>query len=354
MQGHSGHPPNESLLPLRLSGKPKLAPPPGLARPLATVSIDLDDCWTYLRSFGRSDWDGHPSILPSAIAAARSLLGEAGITASFFVVGRDAECAENLPWLLALANDGHEIGNHSHHHDLDLHHWAEAKIHSDLARSARAIEAVTGAQPVGFRGPGYGVSPNLLRVLQQLGYRYDGSMFSSRVSRLASWYQSKLSSRGGEPGGSRPEPLPVPPRVRRSQRPFRWVFENQSSLLELPVTTWPGLELPIHMTYLNWLAGGSVGLARAYFDAAARRARRRGVALSFLLHAVDFIDSAVAPGLVRFPGMGRGLSVKLGLLRYVLAVLKAQFEVVTLAELADGMARTPGELSNVFVSGSAD
>jgi hypothetical protein len=70
-----------------------------MTRPAATLSVDLDNLWSYLRAKGDPRWREYPSFLALAIPRLSGLLDEIGVRATVFVVGRDAECAdERDPW----------------------------------------------------------------------------------------------------------------------------------------------------------------------------------------------------------------------------------------------------------------
>ena len=79
---------------------------------------------------------------------------------------------------------------------------------------------------------------------------------------------------------------------------------DERTLLELPVTTLPGLQVPIHVSYLLMLVGV---LARSrpalYFDAALRLCRLAGVEPSILLHPLDLLSGDDVAGPAFFPGM---------------------------------------------------
>ena len=60
----------------------------------------------------------------------------------------------------------------------------------------------------------------------------------------------------------------------RPLTPYRWDLSD-GQLLEIPVTTLPVLKMPIHFSYLHWLASFSEPLARALFRRGAARLRRR-------------------------------------------------------------------------------
>ncbi len=92
-------------------------------------------------------------------------------------MGLDATRSENQDSLAAIARAGHEIGNHSFHHDQWLHEYSRDQIHQELQQSEVALREVTGKQTVGFRGPGFSYSRDVIKVLIERGYVYDGSTF---------------------------------------------------------------------------------------------------------------------------------------------------------------------------------
>ena len=50
------------------------------------------------------------------------------------------------------------------------------------------LEEAVGARPIGFRGPGYSISPSVLVSLANRGYRYDASTLPSFLGPLARAY----------------------------------------------------------------------------------------------------------------------------------------------------------------------
>jgi len=121
----------------------------------ATVSFDLDDLWTYLKTRGDQSWVSYPTYLPVIVPRALALLDELELPITFFVVGRDAARAQNAALIGALASGGHEIGNHSYEHDCWLHRYEPEQLEDDIRRAEDAIESATGRRPRGFRGPGF-------------------------------------------------------------------------------------------------------------------------------------------------------------------------------------------------------
>ncbi|MEM1304208.1 MAG: polysaccharide deacetylase family protein, partial [Planctomycetota bacterium] len=155
---------------------------------VASLSLDLDNKWSYLKTHGDAGWDAYPTYLPLVVPRVLDMLGERGLKITFFIVGKDCERGENRAPLESIAAAGHEIGNHSYHHEPWLHLYSPEQIADELARTEEALAEATGQRTVGFRGPGYSFSPELHRQLADRGYRYDASTFPTFVGPLARAY----------------------------------------------------------------------------------------------------------------------------------------------------------------------
>jgi peptidoglycan-N-acetylglucosamine deacetylase len=120
-------------------------------------------------TFDTEHWS-HPST-PDVQERILDVLDQAGVRATFFVQGRWAtaypSCARRI------ADAGHLVGNHSHHHaPMDL--LTDAGIERDVRAAERAIAEVAGVDPrPWFRCPfGYGHDdPRVLAALDRAGYR---------------------------------------------------------------------------------------------------------------------------------------------------------------------------------------
>jgi peptidoglycan/xylan/chitin deacetylase (PgdA/CDA1 family) len=163
-------------------------------KPLASLSLDLDNKWSYLKTRGVAAWQDYPTYLPLVVPRVLDFLKQRGLTISVFIVGQDAAREENAQALRAIAEAGHEIGNHSFHHEPWLHLYTEAQLEDEMTRAEENIERVTGKRPIGFRGPGFTVSPTTLRVLARHGYRYDASTLPTYLGPLARLYYFLSSS----------------------------------------------------------------------------------------------------------------------------------------------------------------
>ncbi|MFD5831645.1 polysaccharide deacetylase family protein [Lentzea sp. NPDC060358] len=294
-------------------------------KPVASVSLDLDNLWAYLKTHGDPAWERRPSFLASAVPRLLDVFGEQGLTTTVFVVGADAERDDGAAAVAAITAAGHEVANHSFGHEPWLHRYSAAELETEVVRAERAITAAGAPVPVGFRGPGYSVTPQLLRVLAGRGYRYDASVLPTWIGPLARAYHNRTAGVSGDAadlfGGFG--------KVKAPNEPYRW---RASGLVELPVTTMPLLRVPIHGAYLLQLHQISPRLARGYFRTALRLCRARGVSPSLLLHPTDVLTTAEAPGMEFFPGMAVPGPAKVALLGWVLSLLRRHFDVVGTGE----------------------
>jgi peptidoglycan/xylan/chitin deacetylase (PgdA/CDA1 family) len=303
-------------------------------KPLASLSLDLDNKWSYLKTHGDTGWDRYPTYLPLVVPRVLDFLARRGLHITFFVVGRDTARPENRAALRSIAEAGHEIGNHSFEHEPWLHLYTEPQIEDELARAEDAIEDATGVRPTGFRGPGFSLSLAVLRVLARRGYRYDASTFPTFLGPLARAYYFLTARLTPEQRAQRKQLFGTLGEGFRPLRPYLW--QTPDGLLpEIPVTTLPGLRVPIHVSYLLYLSRFLPRLALAYFRAALRLCRWTATPPSLLLHPLDFLGAEDVPELAFFPAMGLPAARKLSFVGEVLDLYAAWFRVVPMGRHAD-------------------
>ncbi|WP_404789527.1 polysaccharide deacetylase family protein [Altericista sp. CCNU0014] len=302
-------------------------------RPIASLSLDLDNQWSYMKIHGDPGWESFPSYLDVVVPRALAFLEERGLAITFFVVGQDAALEKNQRAIQAIAAAGHEIGNHSFKHESWLHLYSEPEIEAEIAQAEQILKQVTGQQPIGFRGPGYSCSTAVLRVLARRGYQYDASTFPTFLGPLARAYYfmtTKLSKAEKEKrkalfGGFKDGFQPL--------KPYRWDME-QCQLIEIPVSTMPIVKIPIHFSYVLYLSVFSRALAILYFRLALTLCRLTGTQPSLLLHPLDFLGCEDVPELSFFPGMSLPSPAKLETLSRAIDLLKQNYRVVSMQEHA--------------------
>jgi hypothetical protein len=300
-------------------------------KPVASLSLDADNQWSYEMIHGESGWASAPSYLGRMVPRVLELLAARDVYVTFFLVGRDAE--PDADAFAALAAAGHEIGNHSFRHQPWLHQYSEFELDDELARAEEALVGATGVRPRGFRGPGYSLSEPTLRVLLRRGYEYDASTLPSVVGPIA---RAVYFRRADLDAGQRAERAHLYGTWRdgaRPLRPYRWDLDGDT-LLEMPISTLPGLRVPIHVSYLLALSVHSEAAARTYFANALRACRLARVEPSVLLHPLDLLSGDEVPNLRFFPGLEIPTAVKLQRVASYLDVLTAAFRVVPVGDHA--------------------
>jgi peptidoglycan/xylan/chitin deacetylase (PgdA/CDA1 family) len=304
------------------------------AQPVASVSLDLDDLWTYLRTRGDPAWESRPSYLPTFLPRVLDLLQRHELRITFFVVGYDATLESNRPHLRAIAERGHEIGNHSFWHECWLQRYSPEQLDEEIGRAHEALLEATGQQATGFRGPGFSWSPQLFEALAKHGYRYDASTLPTFLGPLARLYFLASAKLSPEQRAERAQLFGAARDGFRPNRPYEWRLRSGRQLLEIPVTTVPIIRTPFHLSYLLYLSRWSTTLMRAYLRFALAACRAVRVEPSFLLHPLDLLGGDEVPHLAFFPGMDLTSAQKTQLVDEVLDVLGERFELVTVGEQA--------------------
>ncbi|MFS0897875.1 polysaccharide deacetylase family protein [Mycolicibacterium litorale] len=308
------------------------------ARPIASVSFDLDNVWSFLKTHGDRQWESRPSYLSTATPRLVEFLGESCLTSTVFVIGADADRDDGAEAVHAFATAGHEIGNHSYEHEPWLQRYGAARVAEEIDRTHAAIVAAGAPAPTGFRGPGYSTSPTLERLLAERGYTYDASTFPTWIGPLARAHHLRTATLTAEQREERAHLFGGANQAMLSLRPHR----SPSGIAELPVTTMPLLRTPIHGSYLMQLYSVSPRVARWYFGTAVRLCLARRIGMTMLLHPTDLLDRRDAPELDFFPGMAIPARDKYAFMRWVTSTMQRHFTVVgtgdhvTLALEAEG------------------
>ena len=297
-----------------------------MTKPLASLSLDLDNEWLYRRAYGDDEWRSLHSYFDVAVPRVLDFLAKRECQKiTFFVVGQDAALKKNEEAIASIARAGHDIGNHSFHHDPCLHLQTPLQIADELESAEWHIERITGQRPIGFRGPGCGVSDALLMTLAKLGYQYDASSLPTFGN-----------GRFGEP--QRHDRRSLFGSVRDALRPlapYRWGMElDGGGLVEIPITTMPLFRAPIHFSAILGLSCFSRPLALAYYRTALKLCELSGTQPSMVLHPLDFMGQEDIRALKFLPGMGVPGEQKLELIATLVDDLRARYRVVPMIEHA--------------------
>jgi hypothetical protein len=315
-----------------------------LDKPIASLSLDLDNQWSYMKIHGDAGWDSYPSYFSIFIPHVLEVLDRLGCNITFFIVGKDADIQENVPYLKQITEAGHEVGNHSYHHESWLKKFNKKELEEEIEQTEKAIFTATGQKPLGFRGPGFSWSEDLLEVLTEKGYLYDASTLPTYLGPVARKYYFMTSKLSKEERKERAELFGSFADGLRPVKPYFWQLTNGSRLLEIPVTTIPIIKLPFHFSYLLYLSGYSMRLMHTYLQTAITFCRMTGTSPSYLLHPLDLIGGDLISELRFFPGMDIDSSRKLDVFTSVITTLQEHYRFVPMSEHSQAISKSPQNL----------
>ena len=307
------------------SGKPN--------KPLAGISLDLDNQWSYMKIHGDEGWDQYPSYFDIFVPHVLDVLDELELKITFFIVGKDTEFNGNRKYLKMITDRGHDVGNHSYHHESWLQTYCYEKIEKEIREAEEAIESVTGQRPTGFRGPGFSWSLDLLKVLESRGYHFDASTLPTYLGPLARMYYFSKSDLSKEEKKARKELFGKFSEGFRSLKPYKWDLGEGRSIIEIPVTTMPVIKMPFHLSYLIFLGNISMVLMKIYLRIAISLCKVTKTPLSFLLHPLDLIGGDQISQLAFFPGMNVSSEKKVQIFKLVIRILSANYTIVNMSKL---------------------
>ncbi len=309
--------------------------PQGPSQRLASISVDLDPLHHYCRihALPESLLDDRARRLVYEVAVPRylELFRDLGAPGTFFAIGEDLREPSAGEALKRAREAGVEVGNHSWSHDYALSRRLPAEIDDELRRGEDAIHDAVGERPVGFRAPGYTLSPALFEVIQRRGYTYDSSTFPA-----VPYYSAKALVMGALALSGRPSRavLDSPRVLAAPNRPYfpsrtQPYARGDSDVLELPITCAPVTRFPFIGTF-------AVALPKPFIRAVYATLRREPL-FNFELHAVDVLS--VEDGIPReLAARQRDLFLpvrhKLSRLREVFAWLRGDYALMPLREAA--------------------
>lgn len=299
---------------------------------LAAISVDLDEIPCYAAIHGLEVERAEHAIYERALPRLERIFASEGVPATFFAIGSDLARVANAGALRRLAEQGHEIANHSQSHLYDLTRRDRATIEEEVREGGNAIARAIGARPRGFRAPGYTITDEVMQVLEEQGYAYDSSVFP-----CPGYYAAKAAAIGAiRARGRRSRSILDDPRVLRAPAdPYRRgtpYWRRGSGILELPIGVTRGASGRLPYIGTSVLATGSLG-ARLLTEIIVGRPL-----VNLELHGIDLADadeddlSWLRPHQI---DLRRSAAVKEAGLRSAIAALRRHgYSLVTLEEAA--------------------
>jgi len=299
-------------------------------RRLASISIDLDNQWSYMKTYGAQGWEKQPSYLDAFVPYVLDALERCDLKITFFVVGQDAALEKNTDVLKQICNSGHEFANHSFSHEPWLHLYRKDKVEREILETEEHIIRVTGQKPVGFRGPGFSSSKDILEVLLKNGYMYDATILPTYLGPLACAYYFRSKDLSLKERNDRKEILGFKEGMK-TVKPYLWKLASGGELLEIPVTTVPVIKTPFHMSYLLFLGRFSEFIMLLYLKIALAMCMLTGTEPSFVIHPTDLLGGNQVPAMRFFPGMELSGDRKIQLFENVIGMLTTHFTFVNMS-----------------------
>jgi hypothetical protein len=307
------------------------------------VSVDLDaiGCYYRIHGLGEPPDDLDHVILERALPRAAAVFAAKKIPVTWFVVGKDIDGDAKLPdrdrraanakRLAELAARGDELGNHSYSHLYELARLDANIVETEIAECDRVLRPLV-TKVMGFRAPGYDVSPAMLDSLARHNYRYDSSIFPAPGYYAAKAAVMALLAIVRRPSGAvltNPRALAAPAEPYRPAMTAPW-RRGQAPLVELPVAVTPWLRVPA--------IGTTLLVAPERIRARLLAAMGSRTLFNFELHGIDFADAELdgIPGelVVRQPDLRVPIDQKLERLDAMLGQLARTGEFMTLANAA--------------------
>ena len=170
----------QDVVPEKASVKEK----PGSETMVFTVDVEeYFHVTAFSGSISKSQWGGMQSRIERSLNRLLEILDANSVKATFFVLGWVA--LENRRLVREIQSLGHEIASHGFNHEL-IYQQEPEDFRSDISRSKKTLEDITGEEVTGYRAPTFSITPKsawAYDILAQEGYRYSSSVFPVRHDR---------------------------------------------------------------------------------------------------------------------------------------------------------------------------
>lgn len=151
--------------------------------PINAMTVDVEDYFhvaALASAIPRKSWDNMEYRAEASTHRLCNLFADAGIKATFFVLGWVARKSPHLVREIQAA--GHEIASHGWSHSL-VYNQTREEFTRETRDSKALLEDICGRPVEGYRASTYSITKRslwALDVLCELGFRYDSSVFPIR------------------------------------------------------------------------------------------------------------------------------------------------------------------------------
>ena len=295
------------------------------------ISIDMDPIYHYLlaRNLVPQSHTNLGAIYDDALPRFLHLFDKFDVKATFFIVGKDAIINKNR--VREIEDCGHEVANHSYNHFQHFNHLEKNKKKVEIENADQVLSDIIGKKIHGFRAPGWGIDNSTIDILEENDYSYDSSVFSSKILLfilIMNWLQNRGKLRANFTSSFLMGMSPKIPYHPDKERIWK---KGNVSLLELPPTILPILQIPFLGTILFMLGEKPFFLSHLYFNLFNRH-------LLYELHGIELVDyytQIMDERLLIKPGLGKTIDEKIKLYHIMLSTFSDNYRFVTMKELSD-------------------
>jgi polysaccharide deacetylase family protein (PEP-CTERM system associated) len=146
---------------------------------LNAFTVDVEDYFhvaAFSAAIDRTQWDTLPRRVADNTRRLLDILDEAGMWATFFVLGWVAERHPDL--VREIHRRGHEVASHGSSHKL-IYEQTPQEFREETRRSKQILEDQTGTPLSGYRAASYSIVKTslwALDVIAEAGFEYDSSI----------------------------------------------------------------------------------------------------------------------------------------------------------------------------------
>ena len=181
-------------------------------RPVNALTVDVEDYFqvaALAEAIRPEDWNTHELRVERNTHRLLDIFDEAGVKATFFVLGWVAEaCPALVP---EIAARGHEIASHGYSHQLVYTQTPET-FREETRRSRAVLEDQAQRAIIGYRAASYSVTKDslwALDILAEEGFTWDSSIFPVKHDRYGIPGAERWPHRLTTPGGAELTEFPL-------------------------------------------------------------------------------------------------------------------------------------------------
>jgi hypothetical protein len=299
-------------------------------RRLAIIQVDTDGLWVIFQHFGYCYEEARDIMYESSIPRFLELFDTYGIKATFFVVGRDLLYPSRLSLLKTIVKKGHEVANHTMNHAEGFSFLPLKKKKQEIEEAEQIIEGKLGVKIKGFRTPSNDVDAETLKILEEKSYLYDSSIlptYYGPLLKLLKFASLKISYKNHYLGRPQYGLSPLCPYYPSAKNIWQ---KGSMKIIEVPITTMPGLRLPFHTSFT--FATYHLGLGCSLFNLGHSLLKMTSLPLNLVFHTNELSEPIREKITRRQFGLGLALKNKQKICHYILQAIQQDFKVVSTAE----------------------